>query len=206
MSNTAPHCRLCIFQDSDFAGDFEKFKNNFVKNLMYFRKSNICLFKLAVQDANVCVSQFHGIAIYFVGCGFEKGRVSVLVLLDVVMEVLQKIINQGAAGDSLHKLKTKVTKKGNQNVDQLRNLDHVATNASSLQGESPLYIFDDNEVVIQIIVKGRSPTIGHVSRTRRVALDSLFDKINLDLKIQIKIVDTKNQLANMLTKGSFTGD
>ena len=34
----------------------------------------------------------------------------------------------------------------------------------------------------------------------------LFDRINLDPKIQIKHVDTKNQLAEMLTKGSFTRD
>ena len=57
-----------------------------------------------------------------------------------------------------------------------------------------------------MIIKGRSPTMRHVSRTRRVALDWLFDRINLDPKIQIKYVDTQNQLADMLTKGSFTSD
>ena len=46
----------------------------------------------------------------------------------------------------------------------------------------------------------------HVSRTHRVALDSLFDRINLDPKIPIKYIDTKNQLADMLTKGNFTRD
>ena len=34
----------------------------------------------------------------------------------------------------------------------------------------------------------------HFSRTHRVALDWLFDRINLDPKIQIKYIDTKNQL------------
>ena len=46
----------------------------------------------------------------------------------------------------------------------------------------------------------------HVSRTHRVALDWLFDRINLDTKIQIKYIDTKNQLADILTKGNFTRD
>ena len=46
----------------------------------------------------------------------------------------------------------------------------------------------------------------HVSRTHRVALHWLFDRINLDPKIQIKYVDTKNQLADILTKGNFTRD
>ena len=66
--------------------------------------------------------------------------------------------------------------------------------------------FEDNEAVIKMIIKGRSPTIRHVSRTYRVALDWLFDRINLDPKIQIKYIDTKNQLADMLTKGNFTRD
>ena len=54
--------------------------------------------------------------------------------------------------------------------------------------------------------KAGSPTMRHVSRTRRVALEWLFDRINLDPKIQIKYVDTKHQLADMLTKGNFTRD
>ena len=46
----------------------------------------------------------------------------------------------------------------------------------------------------------------HVSRTHRVALDWLFDRINLDPKIHIKYIDTKNQLADILTKGNSTRD
>ena len=66
-----------------------------------------------------------------------------------------------------------------------------------------LYIFDDNEAVIKMIIKSRSPTMRRVSRTQRVALDWLFDKNNLDPKIQIKDVDTKHQLADTLTKRKF---
>ena len=46
----------------------------------------------------------------------------------------------------------------------------------------------------------------HVSRTYRVALDWMFDRINLDSKIQVKHIDTKNQLGDILTKGNFTRD
>ena len=46
----------------------------------------------------------------------------------------------------------------------------------------------------------------HVSRTHRVALDWLFDRINLDSEIQIRYIDTKHQLADILTKGNFTRD
>ena len=58
--------------------------------------------------------------------------------------------------------------------------------------------------MIKMIMKGRSPTMRHVSRTRRVSFDWLFDRINLDPKIQTKSIDTKNQFADILTKGNFT--
>ena len=80
----------------------------------------------------------------------------------------------------------------------------VPSNVQSANREALLYVFEDNEAVIKMIMKGRSPTMRHVSRTHRVALDWLFDRINLDPKIQIKYIDTKNQLADILTKGNFT--
>ena len=72
--------------------------------------------------------------------------------------------------------------------------------------EALLYVFEDNEAVIKMIMKGRSPTIRHVSWTHRVALDWFLDRVNLDSKIQIKYIDTKHQLADILTKGNFTRD
>ena len=57
-----------------------------------------------------------------------------------------------------------------------------------------------------MIVTGRSPTMRHVSRTHRVALDWLFDRIYLDPKIRIKYIDAKNQLADILTERNFTRD
>ena len=67
-------------------------------------------------------------------------------------------------------------------------------------------MFEDNEAVINMIIKGRSPTMRHVPRAHRVAFDWLFDRINLDSKIQIKYIETNNQLADVLTKGNFKRD
>ena len=101
--------------------------------------------------------------------------------------------------------RTKTQRVNNkQGVGQLIEVDCVSTNTRSSQGEAQLYIFEDNEAVIKMIIKGRSPTMRHVSKTHNVALDWLFDGINLDHKIHIKYVDTKNQLADVLAKGSFS--
>ena len=62
----------------------------------------------------------------------------------------------------------------------LSNVDHVLSNAKSSRFGPMLNIFEDKEAVIKMIIKGRSPTIRHVSRTHSVALDWLFDRINLD--------------------------
>ena len=83
------------------------------------------------------------------------------------------------------------------------NVDSVPSNVQSSHQEALLYVFEDNEAVINMIIKGRSPTLRHVSRTHRVALDWLFDRINLDSKIQIEYIDIRNQLADML---NFTRD
>ena len=91
-------------------------------------------------------------------------------------------------------------------TNALHHIDCVPSNVQSSHQEALLCVFEDNEAVIKMIIKGRSPTMRHVSRTRRVALDWLFDRINLDPKIQIKYSDTKYQLADTLTKGNFTRD
>ena len=91
-------------------------------------------------------------------------------------------------------------------INVLNSIDCVPSNVQFSHQEALLYVFEDNEAVIKMMKKGRRHTMRHVSRTHRVALDWLFDRINLDSKIQIKYIDTKNQLADMVTKGNFTRD
>ena len=91
-------------------------------------------------------------------------------------------------------------------INVLNSIDCVPSNVQFSHQEALLFVFEANEAVFKMIIKGRSPTMRHVSRTRRVALDWLFDRINMDTKIQIKYIDTKNQLADILTKGNFTRD
>ena len=64
----------------------------------------------------------------------------------------------------------------------MKDIDSVPSNVQSARQEALLHVFEDNEAVIKMIIKGRSPSMGHVSRTHRVALDWLFDRINLDPK------------------------
>ena len=90
--------------------------------------------------------------------------------------ILQTKAPQGAAGNSLRisfaesQVQTQ-TKGKPREIEQLSNVDYGPTNTQSSQNESQLYIFEDNEAVVKMIIKGWSPTMRHVSRTHRVALD-----------------------------------
>ena len=58
----------------------------------------------------------------------------------------------------------------------------------------------------EMVGHGRNPTSSSQDMVSSFALDWLFDRIKLEPKIQNKYVDTKNQFADMLTKGSFSRD
>ena len=134
-------------------------------------------------------------------------------LWDSVVEVFHSSPNQPkkskekVQGNLLHDtpsrkhIKNQVETPIQFNDLELCNVDYVSSNMTSSQFSAMLYISEDNEAVIKMIIKGRSPTMRHVFRTHRVATDWLFDSINLDPKIQIKYVDSEHQLADILTKG-----
>ena len=69
--------------------------------------------------------------------------------------------------------------------------------------EHSLVVFEDNEAVLKMCVKGRVPTLRHVTRTHRVDLDWIVERIKIDTGISMKYVKTSEQLADMLTKASF---
>ena len=177
--------------------------------LCTFLKSNICSRQLDVQKAQFSLAQF-----YSLDAGLRMDGLPVLDLWDILIEILRSTNNtvqpnhngiKGTCARPNSKTKTQLTKE-DKKVDQLSDVDYVPTNTHSSQGESQLYILEDNEAAINVIFKGRSPTMRQVSRTHKVALDWLFDRIESKHKIQIKYVDTKDQLADIPTKGSFTRD
>ena len=56
-----------------------------------------------------------------------------------------------------------------------------------------LYVFEDNEAVIKMIIKDRSPTMRHTSRSHKI-------------RIQIRYIDSKYQRADILIQDNFPRD
>ena len=213
MGNTAKQCRLGLFQDSDFAGDLEDSKSTSGGTLCIFGSHTfVPISWMCKKQTSVSHSSTES-EIISLDAGLRLDGIPALDLWDLIVAVLHgntyqsnqergdPCTNKREVRAAPHKLQKR--KKSHGMIDDLDNVDFISSNVNSSRQEALLYVFEDNEAVIKMIIKGRSPTMRHVSRTHRVALDWLFDRINLDPKIQIKYIDTKNQLADILTKGKF---
>jgi hypothetical protein len=91
------------------------------------------------------------------------------------------------------------------NKENLSELKDFAPPTLAKPGKAKLLILEDNEAVIKITIQGRSPSLRYVGRTHRVVLDFVSECFRNDTGIAIRFVGTKNQMADLLTKGSFTG-
>ena len=205
VGNTAKQCRLGLFQDSDFVGDLEDSKSTSGGTLCIFGSHTfVPISWMCKKQTSVSHSSTES-EIISLDTGLRLDGLPALELWDLIVSVLGNVLrvsdNPGRPVIDVDK-----RQKSQSRIDVIKDIDLVPSNVQSAHHEALLYVFEDNEAVIKMIIKGRSPTMRHVSRTHRVALDWLFNRINLDPKIQIKYIDTKNQLADILTEGSFTRD
>ena len=205
MGDSAKQCRLGLFQDSDFAGDLEDSKSTSGRTLCIFGSHTVVPISWMCKKQTAVSHSSTESAIISLDTGLRLDGLLALELWDRIVSVLG---NVSRVSDRSWQPDNDVHKhhKSQKKINVLENIDSVPSNVQSSRQEALLYVFEDNEAVIKMIIKRRSPTMRHVSRTHRVALDRLFDRINLDSKIQIKYIDTKKQLAHILTTGNFTRD
>ena len=205
VGNTAKQCRLGLFQDSDFAGDLEDSTSTSGGTLCVFGSHTFVPISWMCKKQTVVSHSPTESEIISLDAGLRFDGIPALDSWDLIVSVLGNVSRvsdrSGQPDNDVHK-----RHKSQKKIDVMEDIDSVPSNVQSARQEALLYVFEDNEAVIKMIIKGRSPTMRHVSRTHRVALDWLFDRINLDSKIQVKYIDTKNQLADILTKGNFTRD
>ena len=201
----AKQCRLGLFQDSDFAGDLEDSKSTSGGTLCIFGSHTFVPISWMCKKQTSVSNRLTESEISSLNARLSLDGIPALDLWNLIVAVLHGNTYQSnqERGDPF---KSPTRKKIHRKIDDLNNVDFISSNVNSSRQEALLHVFEDHEAVIKMIIQGRSPTMRHVSRTHRVALDWLFDRINLDPKVQIKYIDTKNQLADILTKGNFTRD
>ena len=205
VGNTAKQCRLGLFPDSDFAGDLEDSKSTSGVTLCVFGSHTFVPRNWMCKKPTAASHGSTESEIISLDTGLRLDGLPALELRDLIVSVLR---NVSRVSDRSEQPDNDVHKrhKSQKKIDVMEDIVSVPSKCPSARQEALLYVFEDNEAVIKMIIEGRNPTMRRVSRTHRVALDWLFDRINLDSKIQVKYIDTKNQLADILTKGNFTRD
>ena len=99
----------------------------------------------------------------------------IVLVLGHTIQTHDKTVNSEVNCDENHGS----SKRSQGMVNVLNNIDCVPSNVHFLRHKVCMFVFDDNEAVILMIFKRRSSTMRHDSRTHKVALDLLFDRINL---------------------------
>ena len=186
--------RIGIVSRLTFCRRHWRLKIHIGRNFVHFRKSDVCSNKLDVPEANCRLTQFHRVRVIHFDAGFRMDGVPALNLWDLVVVVLHSpspfIPNPGRDPEQCD-YSVRHTSKYERNWNCPRLVwERLVTSLRTqnfLTTVSLLYISDDNEAVIKMIIKGRGPAMRHVSRTQRVALDWLLDGINLDQTVQGKI-------------------
>ena len=83
-------------------------------------------------------------------------------------------------------------------------IDFVPCTLPISSGMAKPYILEDNEPVIKMMIKQRWPQLRYVGRKHRIDLDWLFERLSVDPGCFLRFIGTKDQLADIFTKGGFT--
>ena len=161
MGNIAKQCRLGLFQDSDFAGDLEDSKSTSGGTLCVFGshtfvpKSSMCKKQTAVSHSSTESE------IISLDTRLRLDGLPALELWDLIVSVLGNISRisdrSGQPDNDVHK-----HHKFQRKIGVMKDIDAVPSNVQSARQEALLYVFEDNEAVIKMIIKGRSPTMRHL--------------------------------------------
>ena len=185
VGNTAKQCKLGLFQDSDFAGGLEDSKSASGGTLCVLGSHTfVPISWISKKQTSVSHSSTES-EIISLDAGLRLDGIPALDLWDLIVLVL------GSTTQNHDRTEQPVVncdkdhgpnKRSQGMINVLNNVDLVPSNVQFSHQEGLLYVFEDNEAVIKMIIKGRSRTMRRVSRTHRVALDWFFDRINLDPK------------------------
>ena len=138
-----------------------RFKIQFWRNIVRFWKSYICSNKLDVRNK----LQFHKVqqnqkSFISLDDGLRLNGIPALDLWDLIVLVLgsttqnhDRTVKPVVCRDKKHAEGQQC--RGTFNV--LKNFDRVPSNVQFSHQEAVLYVFEDNEAVIKIIITGRSP-------------------------------------------------
>ena len=115
-------------------------------------------------------------------------------LFDCVFDVLLPVAGQKTLSSS---------NVGRRKGMSIWSVDYVDPLGMLVPRRAKMIVLEDNDAVIATVKKGRSTTLRHCSRTQRIALDWLLERLREDNSMTLRYVKTGNQNADFLTKAAF---
>ena len=162
VGNTAKQCRLGLFQDSDFPGYLEDSKSTSGGTLCIFGSHTIVPISWMCKKQTSVSHISTESEIISLDAGLRLDGIPALDLWGLIVTVLGNTIQTPERPGSPVVNYKDQRSQGMTNV--LDHIDCVPSNVQFSHQEVLLYVFEDNEAVIKMIIKGRSPTMRHVSR------------------------------------------
>ena len=163
VGNTAKQCRLGLFQDFDFAGDLEDSNSTSGGTLCVFGSHTyVPISWMSKKQTSVSHSSTEA-EIISLDAGLRLDGIPALDLRDLIVAVLGNTNQNHTEQCDLLKNKREVRstphtiqkRKQSQGViNDLDNVDFIPSNVKSSRQEALLYVFEDNEAVIKMIING----------------------------------------------------
>ena len=145
-----------------------RLKINIRWTLVHFRKTHVRAHKLDVQETNFSFTQFYISWNNFSRCRFTHGWIPALDLWVLVVEVFHSSLNQLKKPKDREQGNLLRDTPSNKHTQNQAKLCFVDWEVFSIRCDA--LHFEDNEAVIKMIIKGRSPTMRQVSRTHKLLL------------------------------------
>ena len=161
VGNTAKQCRLGLFQDSFFAGDFEDSKSTSGGTLCVFGSHTfVPISWMCKKQTSVSHSSTES-EIISLDAGLRLDGIPALDLWDLIVSVLGNTTQNHDRTEKpvVCRDKNHVQGQSRGMLNVLNNVDSVPSNVQFSHQEALFYVFEDNEAVIKMIIKGKKPYI-----------------------------------------------
>ena len=186
MGDYTKDCWIALFTDASFAGDLLDSKSTSGAYMCLVGPRTFVLITWLCKKQGAVSHSSSEAEVIALDASLRMEGLPALILWDIVITVfhvhpqIERSCNHGIPGitnPSIH--------------EQLLNVDYIPCNLSTQNDLSKLIVFEDNQAVITMTKKGRSPNMRHVPRTHRVNLDWIFERIREDKGVNIQYVGTK---------------
>ena len=171
-------CHLALFCDASFAGDLEDSKSTTGSILCLVGPNTFAVLSWMCKKQGAVSHSSSEAEIIALETSLRMEALPALELWDTIIDVFEPNAPLPFAGEQnlfAHTAENQKTQiSGPRDVFDV---DWVSTTLKTSPHRTKLIVLEDNEAVIKMAIKGRSMLMRHVSRTHRIDLSWLFERL-----------------------------